>query len=107
MPAPSNCRLPNCAYNAINPTENDQECIGCPKLKDAKWRIAVQTKPREMTLDEAIEILSRLARTLAPTMVASGTDAIKLGGEALKWRKHCEAVNAPAKYPPLPGQKGG
>lgn len=43
-----------------------------------------------MTLSRAIEILSKLERTLAPTMAASGTDAIKLGIQALKWRQHDE-----------------
>ena len=36
-----------------------------------------------MRIVKAIEILTSLERTLAPTMAASGTDAIKLGIEAL------------------------
>ena len=36
-----------------------------------------------MKLDKAIEILTSLEKTLAPTMAASGTDAIKLGIEAM------------------------
>ena len=34
-------------------------------------------------MEKAIEILTSLEKTLAPTMAASGTDAIKLGIEAL------------------------
>ena len=37
-----------------------------------------------MNLQTAIEINTKLGRTLAPTMAARGTDAIKLGIEALK-----------------------
>ena len=49
-----------------------------------------------MTLQEAIEIGTKLERTLAPTMAASGTDAMKLGIEALK---HVDRVrNAAHNY---------
>ena len=37
-----------------------------------------------MKLSKAIEILTQLERTLAPTMSADGTDAIKLGIAAIK-----------------------
>ena len=37
-----------------------------------------------MNISKAIEILNQLERTLAPTMAASGTDAIKLSIEALE-----------------------
>jgi hypothetical protein len=34
---PSCCRLNKCAYNAIAPEENSQECFACPHLIDPNW----------------------------------------------------------------------
>ena len=34
---PLNCKYDICRYNAIQPSENSQECIGCSGLKDLNW----------------------------------------------------------------------
>lgn len=57
-----------------------------------------------MTIDEAIKILDAWIDN-KPIIPASKLHvAARLGIEALKWRMHCEAVNRPEKYPPLPGE---
>ncbi|MBA7637421.1 hypothetical protein ES703_45065 [subsurface metagenome] len=57
-----------------------------------------------MNLDKAIEILTKLERTLAPTMAASGTDAIRLGIEALRAVKDYHGNPDFDCSKPLPGE---
>lgn len=57
-----------------------------------------------MNIEEAIEILGKLERTLAPTMDARGTDAIKLGIEALKRVKRLRPNECYANATRLPGE---
>ena len=57
-----------------------------------------------MTIEKAIEILARLEKTLAPTMAADGTDAIKLGIEALKAVTDARANNYYTPIATLPGE---
>lgn len=57
-----------------------------------------------MRISEAIETLTSLERTLAPTMAASGTDAIKLGIEALRRCQDADRVTFGGKLNLLPGE---
>jgi len=57
-----------------------------------------------MTLTKAIEILNSLEKTLAPTMAASGTDAIKLGIEALQHMKSERTIYGYKRHNLLPGE---
>jgi len=57
-----------------------------------------------MKLEKAIEILTRLERTLAPTMAASGTDAIRLGIEALQTIQLIRHYPFPDGILKLPGE---
>jgi hypothetical protein len=57
-----------------------------------------------MTIDEAILILRQLERTLAPTMTASGTDAMKLGIEALKQMKAERTIYGFRRHVRMPGE---
>jgi len=57
-----------------------------------------------MNIPKAIKILIKLERTLAPIMDASGTDAIKLGIEALKYRRRVKQADPYVTLEPLPGE---
>lgn len=57
-----------------------------------------------MTLDKTCEILTQLERTLAPTMTADGTDAIKLGIEAARELRRQRGIYGPYCVPLLPGE---
>jgi len=57
-----------------------------------------------MKLEKAIEILTILEKTLAPTMAADGTDAIKLGVEALKTVLEMRHYPFPDGIIKLPGE---
>ncbi len=57
-----------------------------------------------MTIEKAIEILAGLEKTLAPIMAADGTDAIKLGIEALNLVKARRPPPPSVAYLPLPGE---
>jgi hypothetical protein len=57
-----------------------------------------------ITLDEAIKRLTQRVAWLAQWENPEDLEDMRLGIEALKWRKHCEAVNRPERYPPLPGE---
>ncbi|GAI49011.1 unnamed protein product [marine sediment metagenome] len=52
-----------------------------------------------MNLPKAVEILALLERTLAPILSADGTDAIKLGEEAIK------EIREERKYEGWPGSR--
>ena len=41
---PSNCELDECEFNQLSPSENSQECIGCPYLIDENWLPKRETK---------------------------------------------------------------
>jgi len=47
-----------------------------------------------MNIDKGIKILTHLERRLAPVMLADGTDAIKLGIEALREVKRLRSYKA-------------
>jgi len=57
-----------------------------------------------MTIDKAIKILNSLERTLAPTTAASGTDAIKLGIEALRFIDYNRSGSYNPPFNLLPGE---
>ncbi len=57
-----------------------------------------------MTIDEAIKIKIAWKKDCYPPPLADEINADNLAIEALKWRRHCTRVNAPTKYPPLPGE---
>jgi len=57
-----------------------------------------------MKLNKAIEILTQLERTLAPIMSADGTDAIKLGIEALEAVAFWSQQQLPQHQIHLPGE---
>lgn len=57
-----------------------------------------------MTIDGAIKVLNSLERTLAPTMAASGTDAIKLGIEALERERNYRKGYMLKWHPLLPSE---
>ena len=57
-----------------------------------------------MTIDKAIKILTNLNQQEEIVGWLDIKPAVQIGIEALKWRRHCERVNAPNKYDPLPGE---
>jgi hypothetical protein len=57
-----------------------------------------------ITIDEAIKELEKDIADFGGPGTSTLCQAERLGIEALKWRKHCEAVNRPERYPPLPGE---
>ena len=58
----------------------------------------------KMKISKAIEELRQDLDQVGEHKTAELRTAQRLGIEALKWRRHCEKVNAPEKYPLLPGE---
>lgn len=57
-----------------------------------------------MKLEKAIEILTKMEKTLEPTMALSGIEAMELGIEALKDKKAERVILAGLSKQLLPGE---
>ena len=57
-----------------------------------------------MTIDEAIDRNKELKGELVREGRLEKAEAVQLSIEALRWRAHCERVNSPYQYKPLPGE---
>jgi len=101
---PSNCDLDQCAYNTMPPSENCQECIGCPYLTNENWQPTTQTPPNTSTtpIPQHLKIYEVTHTQTGDKSYQAATNAQDACKQAGWFTGHCFIIEQQPHRKPLP-----